>query len=235
MGAFRVFACALFAMAVASVTPCYAAASAPSAADAPAVARDVARELGVQDRLPSEDVTPVDQRTDVGRPRPAVTTPAVPGADRFGTVLLWVAGAFAALFIVMTLAESAFGRDLLLRGRGEGGEPAPGAGGAVAGPRASLMTADQLAAEGRYTEAMHQLLHDTVAALRRRLGANIPDALTSREILRALPLQAGERTAFRDMIERVEQTWFAQRRAALGDYHAVRACFAVVAAGTSAR
>ena len=147
---------------------------------------------------------------------------------------MWTAGAFAALFIVMTLAESAFGRDLLLRARGESAEPvrAPGA---AAGPRASLMTADQLAAEGRYTEAMHQLLHDTVAALRRRLGATIPDALTSREILRALPLQAAERTAFRDMIEHVEQTWFAERRAALDDYHAVRACFAVVAAEARAR
>ena len=230
MGASRVFACALFAMAVASATPCWAA---PSVPDARAVARDVARELGVQDRLPSEDATPVEHRADGSRPRPVVTTPAGPGADRFGNVLLWVAGVFAALFIVMTLAESAFGRELL-RGRGERGEPVP-ASGAAAGPRASLTTADQLAAEGRYTEAMHQLLHDTVAALRRRLGANIPDALTSREILRALPLQAAERTAFRDMIERVEQTWFAQRRAALGDYDAVRACFAVVAAGTRAQ
>jgi hypothetical protein len=230
MGSVRGFACAFFFLAVAFASPGWGAASGP---DARAVARDVAHELGVQDRLPSEDARPVDERVDSGRPRPVAAAPSVPGAGGTGQVLLWVAGVLTAIFIVMTLVESAFGR-ALVRGSGASPERA-GELAAAAGPRLSLMTADELAADGRYTEAMHQLLHDTVGALRRQLGANIPDALTSREILRALPLKAAEHNAFRDMIERVEQTWFAQRRAALDDYHAVRACFAVVAAGTVAR
>ena len=228
MGGARVFACALFAIVVASASPCLAVQGGP---DARTVARDVARELAVQDRLPSEDPAPGGERVAGGTWTPAAPAPAGPANGEFGTVLLWVAGAFVVIFLIATLAESVAGRALLLpgrepRARGEGEAPA------AAGPQASLVTADELAANGRYTEAIHQLLQDTVATLRRRLAAEISDALTSREILRTLDLRPPEHTALRDMIARVEQTWFAQRRAALDDYHAVRACFAVVA-GTS--
>jgi len=217
-------------MTVATASPCWAVQGGP---DARAVARDVARELAVQDRLPSEDAGPDGERAAGGSWSPSVTVPAGPANGEFGAVFMWVAAAFVALFIIATLAESMLGR-AALRGRDarapDEREPGP-----ARGSRASLITADELAANGRYTEAMHQLLQDTVAALRRRLAAEISDALTSREILRTLDLQPPEHTALRDMIARVEQTWFAQRRAALDDYHAVRACFAVVAAGTASR
>ena len=215
-------------MGIALVSPCGAA---PNAPDAGVVARSVTHELGAQDRLPSGEVVPVtdDER---GAPQPA-PLPAGSVDGRLGTALIVAGAVFAALFIIMSLADSAFGRELLLR-RGAAAaardESHP-----AGGPSASLVTADQLAAQGRYTEAMHQLLYDTVAALRRRLGTDIPDAFTSREILRALALQPAERDAFQHMIARVEQTWFAQRRAALDDYDAVRACFALVAAGAGNR
>jgi hypothetical protein len=231
MGGARVFACALFATAVAFALPCGAV---PAGPDARAVARDVARELRVQDRLPSEDATaPRGERVAGGDWAPSAPAPAVPVSSEFGTVLLWVAGAFGAIFLIAMLAESVSG-GALQRGR-EQRAPGKGEPGVAAGPRASLITADELAADGRYTEAMHQLLQDTVAALRRRLAAEISDALTSREILRALALRQPEHDALRDMIARVEQTWFAQRRAAVDDYHAVRASFAVVAAGAAGR
>ena len=233
MGGARVFACALFAIAVAFALPCGAA---PAEPDARAVARDVARELGVQERLPSEDAAaPGGERVAGGDWAPSASppAPAIPVSSGFGTVLLWVAGAFGAVFLIVMLAESVSG-GALQRGR-DSRAPGTAEAGAAAGPRASLITADQLAADGRYTEAMHQLLQDTVAALRRRLAAEISDALTSREILRALALRQAEHDALRDMIARVEQTWFAQRRAAVDDYHAVRASFAVVAAGAASR
>jgi hypothetical protein len=226
MGGARVFACAMFAMAVVSALPCGAA---PAGPDARAVARDVARELGVQDRLPSEDAAARGGEWVAG----GDWAPSVAVSSEFGTVLLWVAGAFGVVFLIAMLAESVSG-GALERGR-DSRAPGTAGHGAASGPRASLITADELAADGRYTEAMHQLLQDTVAALRRRLAAEISDALTSREILRALALRQAEHDALRDMIARVEQTWFAQRRAAVDDYHAVRASFAVVAAGAAVR
>jgi len=230
MGGVRVFACVLFAMVVATASPCRAAQGGP---DARVVARDVARELAVQDRLPSEDAAPGGERVDDGRWAPAAPAPAGPANGEFGMVLVWVGVAFVAIFIVASLLEAVSGR-APLRGR-DVRAPGEGERGVARGSRASLITADELAANGRYTEAMHQLLQDTVAALRRRLSAEISDALTSREILRALDLRPPEHTALRDMIARVEQTWFAQRDAALDDYHAVRACFAVVAPGAVGR
>ncbi len=219
-------------MVVAFALPCNAA---PEGPDARAVARDVARELGVQDRLPSEQSAPGGERVAGGGWSPSESAPAaaIPVSSEFGTVLLWVAGAFGVVFLIVMLAESVSG-GALQRTREQRAAGTTEAG-AASGPRASLITADELAAEGRYTEAMHQLLQDTVAALRRRLAAEISDALTSREILRALALRQAEHDALRDMIARVEQTWFAQRRAAVDDYHAVRASFAVVAAGAAGR
>jgi hypothetical protein len=228
----RVFACALFALGIALALPCGMAEAGP---DARAVARDVARELAVQDRLPSEDpVRAGDGGAWTGSaPRRAGPALGGPVSGDFAFVLMWVAGAFVVVFVLLSLVETVSGGTLQ---RGRASRVADGADAAApSGPRASLITADELAAAGRYTEAMHQLLQDTVAALRRRLAAEISDALTSREILRALDLRPAERGAFRDMIARVEQTWFAQRSAALDDYDAVRACFAVVAAGTAHR
>jgi hypothetical protein len=229
----RVFAGALFALGIALASPCGAAQAGP---DARAVARDVAHELAVQDRLPSEDPAPGGERVDGGGtwgPSASAPVPAGPVSGDFGIVLIWVAGAFLAVFVLASIVEAVSGG---APHRGRDARAADGADTAAAGgPRASLITADELAATGRYTEAMHQLLQDTVAALRRRLAADISDALTSREILRALDLRPPEHGALRDMIARVEQTWFAQRRAALDDYHAVRACFAVFAAGTPSR
>jgi hypothetical protein len=217
-------------IALMTTAPCRAAESGP---DARAVARNVAHELDVQERLPSDDARGVERYD--GGPAPAAPQPAGAVNGQFGNVLVWVAVAFAAAFVIMSLADAVFGRQGASRGRGAGSPSEDAAADGIAGARASLTSADQFAADGRYTEAMHQLLHDTLAALRRRLSIEIPDALTSREILRAVDVRPAERDALRDMISRVEQTWFAQRLAAAADYDAVRACFAVFVAGTPSR
>jgi hypothetical protein len=96
-------------------------------------------------------------------------------------------------------------------------------------PAVALGEADQLAAQGRFIEAMHVLLLQSLAAIRERLDEQFSDSFTSREILRSIRLPDAGRTPLRDMIERVELTYFGRQPAALADYVACRASFNALA------
>ena len=96
-------------------------------------------------------------------------------------------------------------------------------------PAVALGAADQLAAEGRFVEAMHVLLLQSLAAIRERLNEQFSDSFTSREILRSTRLPDAGRTPLRDMINRVELTYFGRHPAALADYAACRASFNALA------
>lgn len=223
----------LFAAVLAHPAACRAAQSGP---DPRAVAASVAHGLHVQDRLPSDDGgawNGGETRIDGGA-APGSGGSQSPGLP-WGWILLGI-GAFAAVcvivFVIAVLLEPVSDRRRLRDG--DAGERAPPA--SRTSPGEVLASADELAAAGRYTEAMHQLLSDALAVLRRRLDAELSDALTSREILRALTLQPPQQSALRDMISRVEHTWFAKRTAAAGDYDAVRASFQIfTAAGAPGR
>jgi hypothetical protein len=97
--------------------------------------------------------------------------------------------------------------------------------GRVGTPAAALGTADQLAAEGRFVEAMHVLLLQGLSAIRVGLDEEFADSLTSREILRSARLSDAGRSSLRDIVDRVELTYFGQRPAALPDYVACRTSF----------
>ncbi len=225
MTAARIAACMLVAVALAPT-----ASGATTAPDPRAVAASVAHELGVQDRLPSEDSS---RRVSDGSSGPAASAPAPsirPG--NASVVLVWAAAIFAAIFLGVTLFDGLSDRRRRTRTAFMAEEGATSTHRARA--RASLSTADELAAAGRYTEAIHQLLADAVALLRRRIGAELSDALTSREIVRTVRLPEAERNALRDIVTRVEQTWFAQRLAAVDDYAAVRASFGIFTVAGSA-
>jgi ectoine hydroxylase-related dioxygenase (phytanoyl-CoA dioxygenase family) len=107
-------------------------------------------------------------------------------------------------------------------------DEAPGEGEARA-PAVVLGAADELAAEGRYVEAMHVLLLQGLADIRARLDEQFADSLTSREILRSTKLSDAGRTSLRDIINRVEWTYFGEHPAALPDYVACRASFNALA------
>jgi len=92
-------------------------------------------------------------------------------------------------------------------------------------PSAALGAADQLAAEGRFVEAMHVLLLQGLAAIRVGLHEEFADSLTSREILRNARLPEEGRTSLRDLVTHVELTYFGQRPAAHDDYVACRTSF----------
>lgn len=226
----RLAPCALFVAALAYPAACRAA---PSAPDPRAVAATVSQNMHVQDRLPGDGGRWNSGETRIGGGAPQGASSQSAGASTSWILIaLLVFGAVCAVvFVIASLPQSAGARGSSDADGGEGG-------GAARPARAHevLASADELAAAGRYTEAMHQLLSDALAVLRRRLDAELSDALTSREILRALSLQPPQQNALRDMIARVEATWFAKRAAAVADYDAVRASFQIfTAAGAASR
>jgi hypothetical protein len=138
--------------------------------------------------------------------------------------LLWIVIAVAIAILLyafrdlIPILRSTQGEDWASDEAGQGA-------GKVRTPAAALGTADQLAAEGRFVEAMHVLLLQGLAAIRVGLDEEFADSLTSREILRSAPLSDAGRSSLRDMVDHVEWTYFGQRPAALADYVACRTSF----------
>jgi hypothetical protein len=104
-----------------------------------------------------------------------------------------------------------------------------GAAGGGRGTAAVLGAADELAAQGRFVEAMHVLLLRGLAEIRQRLGEQFADSLTSREILHRARLPADGRASLQDMVRRVEWTYFGEHPAERADYLACRASFDALA------
>jgi hypothetical protein len=105
-------------------------------------------------------------------------------------------------------------------GAAETGRPAAGM---------ALGAADELAAQGRYVEAMHVLLLQALAEIRVRLNEQFADSLTSREILRSKQLSDELRHPLRDVVSRVEWSYFGEHPAEQNDYLACRSSFAALA------
>ena len=93
----------------------------------------------------------------------------------------------------------------------------------------ALGAADELAAQGRYVEAMHVLLLQALAEIRVRLNEQFADSLTSREILRNKQLSDDLRHPLRDVVGRVEWSYFGEHPAERNDYLACRSSFAALA------
>jgi hypothetical protein len=105
---------------------------------------------------------------------------------------------------------------------GDGGEGGAAAAGHTHG---APVAADELARDGRYVEAMHVLLLNALAEIRRRVGEHFADSLTSREILRRANLPGDGRALLRDLITRVELSYFGAYPAEQQDYLACRRSF----------
>jgi hypothetical protein len=93
-------------------------------------------------------------------------------------------------------------------------------------PEVVAAAADELARQGRFGEAMHALLLQSLADVRRRLDEQFADSLTSREILRNTKLPGEGREPLREIIARVERTHFGEYAAGPQDYRACRDRFA---------
>jgi Domain of unknown function (DUF4129) len=138
--------------------------------------------------------------------------------------VIWAALICVAALIAYVLRDSL---PSWLRGAQEGWEVAPAGSenGARAGETDALAAADQLGRDGRFVEAMHMLLLQSLADIRRRLGEQFADSLTSREILRGARLSPQERTSLRDIVAAVERTYFGGHPAEPADYEACRRSF----------
>lgn len=174
-------------------------------------AAETIAELGLQTALPA------DAQRDGGW---SLDLPYI----NFSTWMLW-----AGLIIALACVLYAFRDELpaLGFGRSRKWKDGPGAEGAGQGDaqRQGGIAPDQLAAEGRHVEAMHALLLRAIAEIRQRLGEQFADSLTSREILRSARLPDEGRASLRDLIARVELSYFGAYPAAQQDYAACRTSF----------
>lgn len=88
--------------------------------------------------------------------------------------------------------------------------------------------ADELARSGNFAEAIHALLLQSLAELRRYLQTPLSSSLTSREILRHVSLPSEGRSVFADIVERVEISYFGAYRPGEEDYSVCRQSFDVL-------
>jgi hypothetical protein len=87
---------------------------------------------------------------------------------------------------------------------------------------AARAAADELAAQGRFVEAMHVLLLQGLDEMRMRLDLRFADSLTSREIVGRATAPAGAKAALRDIIRWVEMAYFGDHPVDRNDYDACR-------------
>ncbi|MDQ0470930.1 DUF4129 domain-containing protein [Labrys wisconsinensis] len=184
------------------------------AADPEAVARAVARSLDLQTSLPK---------------------PAPPDApDPFGfswhippdvaRLILWGAVIIGAALIVWSMRDSlpGFSRSRSLKADAAAPPPRDAA---VERMDEAQLEADALYRQGRIAEAMHVLLLQGLAEMRRRLNVSFAASLTSREILRHVRLPEAGRAGFADLVQRVERAYFGSHAVAAEDYQACRRSF----------
>jgi uncharacterized protein DUF4129 len=124
-------------------------------------------------------------------------------------ILLWTALAVLVVLAVSWLARRLGGgaRDVEVA---EAASEAP--------PAIPIDSAQALAGEGRWAEAIHALLLETLQAL--SLAARLAPSLTSREIVEQVALPAPARDALEGLVVAVEVSRFGGAPAAEGDYSA---------------
>jgi hypothetical protein len=134
-------------------------------------------------------------------------------------VILWAVVAIAVAVLLYYL------KDLRWRSRLDAEHLAAARSGAEGDTEDHLRHAEHLAQQGLFVQAMHELLLQGLRDIRERAGERVADSLTSREILRKAPLPAQGMTSLRDIIMRVEWTYFGAHPATEVDYQACRKSF----------
>ena len=187
--------------------------------DPVAIIRQLAGELDLQTKLPVDHTIEVDSEFKL----------RIPGAE----IILWLALAFAVVFVLYALRDSIPGFARRDRTKVEAEQTV-----AVEAAERMVQTgddADDMVRLGRIAEAMHLLLLRSLAELRRSLDITLADSLTSREILHRVALPEDGREALGDLIRRVEFVHFGAKPAALADYEACRDSYERLIAAMLAR
>lgn len=194
----------------------YCLASGPASAQTPAGIEEASRraveKLGLQTEIP-------------GDPAPGwqgFEFPEIPLSD----AVLWAGLALFAGYMLYAARDELPSLFFPQRKRWREIGPEETGGGAVESPAAAtIATADELSGKGYYKEAMHVLLLRAIAEMRERLRVDFASSLTSREILRRSNLPEPGKVSLRDIITRVELSYFGPYAAGAGDYAACRASF----------
>jgi hypothetical protein len=97
-----------------------------------------------------------------------------------------------------------------------------GSAAATGGKERDPTLADQLAAGGRFTEAVHALLVDALLSLERSQKVTVRPSTTSREIVRQLAGDGGARSLLTTLVVAVERSLFAGMRMSRDDYQRCR-------------
>jgi hypothetical protein len=146
---------------------------------------------------------------------PSSSAPDLSGLAGLLQVLFWVGVAVVGALLLAWIAReiSARGRRVAL---------AAAAASATAPDasilRAPLEAAEALAARGLWAEAIHALLLRTLETLVEATRTTLPPALTSREILRRVPLRDAARDALGDLVLAVEVSRFGDAHPGRDDY-----------------
>jgi len=187
-------------------------ASAPPSTAVREAAREVLASDSIQSQLP--DQAKAAKAHHRQRVRPSQEPPS-----RFRRALA-TALLYTSIVVVLVLVLLWLGRGLLGYAPDEplGGE-GPGAGDATPFiPDHPRTDAEALARSGRYAEAAHTLLLETLIELAARHGQRLPPSLTSREILALVELPAGARAALKEIVEVVEVSHFGSTELGANEY-----------------
>ena len=169
-----------------------------------------------------------EQRYQTDLPGPDGETKPRPDAERdgdrdfsFGGFGWAKALAIVGLGVVLTLGVMFLGRAAELRRRAAHAAPAAPA---IVAPVLDDVPIDEiesLAAAGRYDEAVHVLLLQSLAAVARTVSA-LPVSLTSREVLARAPLPEGAGAELGAIVDAVETSWFGGRPVGREGFEACR-------------
>ena len=177
--------------------------------------RDAVRRLDLQTELPVEKNIYPENR--------AVEPPDINLSAEAARIVLWAAAIITLVIILMTLRDNLWSSSRRRPLSENPEEAAPEA--MTARMDKAQDNADVLAARGGFAEAMHLLLLQSVGELRLRLGIAIAASLTSREILLRVGLGPEGRSAFADIIGRVEISYFGPHLPGKEEYLACRRSF----------
>jgi hypothetical protein len=140
--------------------------------------------------------------------------------------VFWIALALAAAAILYFIVrELIYLRWPSLKKRGPKSAPEPEWRPEPARARALLEDADRLAAEGRYAEAAHLLLHRSIEDIEGRRPRAVRPALTARDIGRLESLPPAARGPFQAIAEVVERSFFGGREVDAGAFAECRRAY----------
>jgi hypothetical protein len=185
---------------------------AQTAAEIERAANDLAKRLDLQTDLPAPSLEPESGWS---------------GSLGDIRIFLWIAvicGAAALAYYIRGILPAGG-----LARRADWDDPEPSAFGQTQDGAEAQATADDLARQGRFVEAIHVLLLQGLDEMRRRLDQRFADSLTSREIMRRAKVSSNARAALRDIVDWVERAYFGAHPAVAEDYAACRKSFVAFA------